>query len=123
MPLHWTIDSTSNLVTIVAEGDVTAQDIETYLKAVVDGGALTYRKLFDGTKAETSMKAEDMLALGVRFRAFHTQGPVGPLAIVFPDGRADLVARMLGILATADRPMRVFRSVALARRWIESLAK
>ena len=48
---------------------------------------------------------------------------VGPLAMVVPDGKADLVARVVGILASADRPMRVFRKVAPARSWIESLAK
>src|SRR3989442_42735 len=64
-----------------------------------------------------------VLAFVVRFRAFNAQGPVGPLAVVVPDGKADLVARVLGILASADRPMRVFRTVALARRWIEALPK
>jgi hypothetical protein len=121
MPLHWTIDATNRLVTIVAQGDVTSQDVDAYLKAVVEGGAVTYRKLFDGSEGETSMGPDDMLALGARFRTFHARGPVGPLAVVVPDGKADLVARMLGILATADRPMRVFRTVAPARRWIESL--
>ena len=123
MPFHWTIDATSRLVPIVAQGDVTSQDVDAYLKAMVDGEALTYRKLFDGSKAKTSMAPEDMLALGARFRAFHARGPVGPLAMVVPDGKVDLVARVLGILASADRPMRVFRAVAPARRWIESLAK
>jgi hypothetical protein len=123
MPLHWTIDAASRLVTIVAQGEVTSRDVEAYLKAMVDGGALTYRKLFDGSEGETSMGPEDLLALGARFRAFHVRGPVGPLAMVVPDGKADLVARVLGILATADRPMRVFRKVAPARRWIDSLAK
>jgi hypothetical protein len=123
MPLHWTIDDPNRLITAVAQGDVTSQDVDTYLKAMADSGAMTYRKLFDGSKGETSMGPDDMLALGVRFRAFYAQGPVGPLAVVVPDGNADLVARVLGILATADRPMRVFRTVAPARRWIESLAK
>ena len=123
MPLHWTIDATSRLITIVAQGDVTYRDVDVCLKAMVDGEALAYRKLFDGSGGETAMGPEDMLALGARFRAFHARGPVGPLAVVVPDGKADLVARVLGILASADRPMRVFRAVAPARRWIESLAK
>jgi hypothetical protein len=123
MPLHWTIDATNRLVTAVAQGDVTSQDVDAYLTAMADSGAMTYRKLFDGSEGETAMGPDDMLALGVRFRDFHAQGPVGPLAVVVPDSKADLVARVLGILATADRPMRVFRTVAPARRWIESLTK
>ena len=69
------------------------------------------------------MSSEDLLMLGVRFRAIHARERMGPLAVVVPDHRAELVARVLGILAVADRPMRVFRAPALARRWLESLAK
>jgi len=32
-----------------------------------------------------------------------------------------LVARLLGILASAKRPFRLFKSVASAKHWLESL--
>lgn len=60
-----------------------------------------------------------MLALGVLFRSYHVRGPVGPLAVVVADAQVDRVNRLLGILATADRPMRVFRELEPARRWID----
>lgn len=123
MPLHWTIDSKERLVTVVAEGAVTRADVEAYLDALVGMGAITYRKLFDGSRADGAMSADDMMALGVMFRRFHANGPVGALAIVVPDSSVELMSRVLGILAAADRPMRVFREVAAARRWIESLPK
>ncbi len=123
MPLHWTIDSKERLVTVVAEGTVTRADVEAYLDALVGTGAITYRKLFDSGRADGTMSADDMMALGVMFRNFHASGPVGPLAIVVPDSNVDAISRVLGILAAADRPMRVFREVAAARRWIESLPK
>jgi hypothetical protein len=119
MPLYWTIDSRQKLVTVTCEGDVTSADLADYMDAVEGARALTYCKLFDGTAFQTSMTALDMLEIGVRIRSYHTR-PIGPLAIVLPPDKADLFARVLGILAAADRPMRVFTRLAPARRWIEA---
>ncbi|MBI2735584.1 MAG: hypothetical protein HYX38_03400 [Rhodospirillales bacterium] len=119
--MYWTIDSRQSLVTITCEGDVTRSALVEYLDVVEGAGALSYRKLFDATDFQTSMTALDMLEIGARFRIYHTR-PIGPLAIVLPPDKADLFARVLGILAAADRPMRVFDRLAPARRWIESLA-
>ena len=123
MPLQWTIDPRQRLVTVIAEGDVTRADFDTFLDAVKAANAYSYRKLFDGLRGDTRMEPEELLALGARMRASHEQGPIGPLAAVIPDEKADLVARVLGILATAERPMRVFRQVAPARRWINRLPR
>lgn len=118
MPLHWTIDAEQKLVTVVAEGEVGRADIETYLDAVEAADAAGYRKLFDGARGNTRMGSEDVLALGVRMREAHARGPMGALAAVVPANKAEPVARLLGIMATADRPMRVFRDIAAARKWI-----
>jgi hypothetical protein len=122
MPLYWTIDSRQKLVAIACEGDVTRADLVEYLDVVEGAGALAYRKLFDGTAFQTSMTASDMLEIGARFRSYHSR-PIGPLAMVLPRDKADLFARVLGILAAADRPMRIFERLALAKRWIETFAR
>ncbi|HET6222272.1 MAG TPA: hypothetical protein VFE11_08910, partial [Dongiaceae bacterium] len=108
--------------TVTCEGDVTRADLVGYLDVVEGAGALTYCKLFDGTAFETSMTALDMLEIGARFRSYHAR-PIGPLAMVLPPDKADLFARILGILAAADRPMRVFTRLAPARRWIETFVR
>ncbi len=124
MPLHWTVDSKERLVIARAEGAVTRAEIENYITVMNGAGTLAYRKLFDGSRADTAMTPEDMLAIGVQIRARHaTAATLGPLAIVVPPARAELVSRVLGILATANRPMRVFSDIEPARRWIESLPK
>lgn len=124
MPLHWTFDSKDRLVVAIADGDVTREEFENFLQAVEGAGAVSYRKLFDGTDGETAMTPEDLLAIGVQIRACHaTGGQPGPLAVVVPLDKADLMSRVLGILATADRPMRIFSEAEPARRWIESLPK
>jgi hypothetical protein len=120
MPIYWTIDSRQQFVTVTAEGDVTRADAEDYLDAIEGGGALAYRKLYDGRGGNVAMSHDEMMAIAVRFRSYHHL-PVGALAIVLLHDQAGPVARMLGILAAAERPLKLFTSLAPARRWIDSL--
>lgn len=119
MSLLWQIDPETRRVTITADGDFTRGDIEDYVRAVYAGGAVNWAKLFDGRVGRPAMGHEDILALGVLFRSYAQRGPVGPLAVVVGDTQVERIERLLGILAAADRPMRVFRSLAPAQRWIE----
>ena len=124
MPLHWTIDSKERLVTAIAEGAVTRGEVEDYIAAMNGAGTLSYRKFFDCSRGDTAMTPEDMLAIGVQLRARHANtATLGPLAIVVPSAKSELVSRVLGILAAANRPMRVFSETEPARRWIDSLPK
>lgn len=125
MQLHWTIDSRERLVTTIADGLITREEAESYIASVNGAGTHTYRKLFDGSGGDTRMTAEDMLALGVQIRKLQAAGggKSGPMAVVVPHDKAELLSRLLGILAAADRPMRVFSEIEPARRWIESLPK
>ena len=120
MPIYWTIDSKQQLVVVTAEGDVTRAEAEEYLDAVEGGGALAYRKLYDARAGNVVMDHDEMMAVAVRIRSYHHH-PVGALAIVLPDDKAEAAARMLGILASADRPLKLFTNLAPARRWIDSL--
>lgn len=121
MPVYWTIDSKQKLVVVTAEGDVTHADVEDYLDVIEGGGALAYRKLYDGRGGTVVMNHDEMMAIAARFRSYHHR-PVGALAIVLPHDKAEPVARVLGVLASADRPMRLFINLAQARRWIDALA-
>lgn len=119
MPIRWTIDHARKRVFAVAEGDVTRAEFEEYLEAMDREQAMAYRKLFDGTDGGTTMDSYDLLAICVRIRSYH-RNPVGPLAVVMTGEHAHLVLRVLGVLAAAKRPMRIFHSLKPAQRWIES---
>jgi hypothetical protein len=120
MPLHWTIDSEFQFLSVIARGDVVRLDVEGLLDAMASQGAMSYRKLFDGLDGTTDMGLHDLLGLGARMRAFHALGPMGPLALVLPDDKADSILPLLGMLAAADRPMRIFNDHKKARRWLAS---
>ncbi len=118
MPLHWTIDSKAKLLTVVAEGDVTRAEFESYLDVIDQASLHTYRKLFDGIDADTSMGPEHILAMGVRMLSSHHTRPVGPLAVAVAQDKVAMFSRVLGMLAAATRPMRVFHEAGPARDWI-----
>lgn len=106
------------MIVIVAEGEVTRSELEAVIDATKSDELLTYRKLFDGTKAETKMLPEDFIALGVQMRTIHAQGGMGPLALVVPAHLEKLLERVVGMLAVPKRPMRVFNDAGQGRRWI-----
>lgn len=64
---------------------------------------------------------EDMLEIGGRIREYHTQ-QAGPFAIVLAPDKFGIAARVLGMLAMARRPMRIFGDMDEARRWLRSVA-
>jgi hypothetical protein len=120
VPITWTIDHNRRMLTAVCQGDITLRDFEDYLDAVVVAGSMPYRKLFDGTRGDSTMTDEEMMLLGARIRAYHAVGPMGPLAIVAVTEHTHGLARLFGALAAADRPIKIFRDIRAAQRWLEA---
>ncbi len=118
--LYWIIDSRRRLVTHTAEGELTRGDLMAYFDALTGADAWGWRKLFDARRCTPTMSPEDLMALGVRIREQHARGVSGPIAIVLPENENDAFTRLLGFIAAADRPMRVFRTLDSARHWIET---
>jgi hypothetical protein len=119
MPLYWVIDSRERLMTAVAEGAVSREEANAYLDAMAGANAGTWRRLFDGSHGEPMMDEQDIMGLAVRMRGMQEQGQAGPLAIVMPRAKHGQFARMLGILAVPDRPMRFFSDPVAARAWLD----
>ena len=123
MPLYWTIDSQAQLFTGIAEGNVSLNDAIDLLEAMAGGNAMAYRKLFDGRAATPTMTPEELLSLCANIRSHHDHGMMGALAIVATSEQTMVFARLLGALASAERPIKVFDTPRQARNWIEDQAK
>src|SRR5260221_13387842 len=119
MPLYWMIDSKARLVSTRAEGEVTLAHALRHLEAIAGACALSYRKLFDARAGTSPMSGEEILTLCVKVRSYHAQGPMGPLAVVATPDQTVVFARLLGVLAAADRRMKGFDSLRQARRWVD----
>ena len=123
MPLHWTIDSRLQLFVAACDGNIEPTEVNQMLDAIVGANGLVFRKLFDGTHGDTKMTALEILTVGVRIRDLQNADVEhGPLAIAVPDDKYMLLSRVLGILAAARRPMRVFKDADRARKWLDSPA-
>jgi hypothetical protein len=119
MPLYWTIDSKERLFTASGEGGVTSADAMALLDALAGAKALSYRKLFDGSGIQSAMTNDELLAVCAQIRVHHKEGPLGAVAIVANDEQFETFARLLGALAAADRPMKLFTSLRQARNWLD----
>ena len=123
MPVHWTINSEAKIFEATCTGIVEADEIHRMLDVLVSSNVLGYRKLFDGSQADTRMGALDILSIGVRMRSLHGDGTrLGPLAVVIPPDKYPLLSRVLGIVASPRRPMRIFSEVGRARKWLDTAA-
>ena len=121
MALHYFIDSKRRLVSVTAEGPITRADVDAYLEAVVGAKALEYRKLFDWRAGTPAMDFPELMSVVATVKSYHDR-PHGALAVVLSEQQRQSaeLARVLGVLLSARRPMRVFSSVLTARRWLES---
>lgn len=120
MPLYWTIDARLRTVEIVAESDVTVTDAMAFFDAIEGASALPYSKLFDGSRGRSLLTSEEMMSIVARIRSHHLEHSVGALAVVASPEQAHQFARVLGAAAVADRPMKVFDELKLARRWLQA---
>ncbi|MDP1840239.1 MAG: hypothetical protein Q8N31_24445 [Reyranella sp.] len=121
MPLKWTISHANRTVEAVASGHLSLQDIERYLDDIMVSDALPYHKLFDASQASSAPADEEMMLLGARLSAYARLGPLGPIAFVAPPAVAlQQKIHLFATLAPADRPLRIFKVVKAARKWLET---
>lgn len=118
MPLHWTVESRLKLITVVADGDVSRSDVDAYLAMSKGADVIGWRKLIDARASRSFLTRQDVNEVGVHIRSVDSARDVGPLAFVMPKAESPELARLLGFLAAAKRPMRVFNELAPARKWI-----
>ena len=121
MPITWTISPAERLVTVKADGPVTLKNAEEYLDALVVNDAMPYRKLVDCTAMQPIASDEEMMQLGGRMRAYVATLEGGPLAFVVtrPDV-LDYVKRYINLVMGATRPVKIFKTIDEARRWLDA---
>jgi hypothetical protein len=121
MPVRWTIEPDRELVTVVADGEITYGELVAMVDALHDRNAHGYRKLYDGARSLMRMTPEEVLMLGVRMRVEHERSPMGPMAAILPEEDGEILARLLGMVALADRPLRIFVKTGPALKWLLAL--
>jgi hypothetical protein len=119
MPVHWTISHSARLVIAVTKDEVRVEDIEKYFAGVTAHGGMAYRKIFEITATPMALSDENVQALGQRVVLYAQHGQVGPLAIVASSDESYAQAQAFAAASTARRPLRIFRELHTARRWLD----
>jgi len=119
MPIKVKIDHDTRWVEAVAEGELSLEDIEEFLDAVIVGDALPYRKLFDGRTGYGKYTDEEVMRLAARLSAYASLGRRGAAALVTPVQYYELATRVLN-LDKREQPARIFLDPDEARRWLEA---
>lgn len=118
MPITRQIYHLDRLVIGVSHGVVTLKDIMTFIDGVVADGTQPYRKIFDARQGSSALSKEDIKALTDRLRTGPRARPLGPFAVIAGSQGEELI-EILKPFAEIKRPMRVFKDMASARRWID----
>jgi hypothetical protein len=118
MPLKWTIDHAQCMVVMTAEGEVTLDQAEAYLDAIVVADAMPYAKLVDCTAMITHATDDEMMQLAARIRAYAGVMQGGPLCfVVATPEMLDYTRRYIN-LSTSNRPVQICKTVAEAKAWL-----
>ncbi len=121
MPLSWTISHPQRLVIAVARDAVAPHEFGAYLEAVQPVGG--YRKMFVVSGMSTVFDTALMQSVGRAVRDHAAREPIGPIAIVADNAAAQASAMVYAdSVRGLERPIRIFRELHEARRWLDSFA-
>ena len=120
MPIHLEISRLNRLLVIVARGKITPDEVRDLVRQMVENDVRHFSKIIDVSGSSIEMDREQVDAMAVMLRAEKGAVARGPIAFVIHperEGFADLFADA----TKADRPVRLFRSLHDARRWLQEI--
>ena len=122
MPIHQDISRLHRLLVIVARGQVTPDEVRDLVSQMVDNEVRHFSKIIDVTGSSIDMDRGQVEAMAATLRAEKGAAGRGPIAFVIHperEGFADLFADA----TSTDRPVKLFRSLHDARRWLQEVQR
>jgi hypothetical protein len=118
MAIHLNVSRLDRLVMVVIIGDATASDMLALAHQFADADMMPYRKIVDITAANLLVDDAELASAAAVLRADPAMTARGPLAFVV-DAAGSSVAEKFAELTTGERPVKVFRSLHAARKWLD----
>ena len=121
MPIDLRINHLDRMVTAVARGNITRDEIDRVASELSEVGLFHYKKLVDISTATSHLTSEDLAAFAARFRDRPKTIRSGPVAIVVDAKRGEM-GRIFVELTRDDRPTQIFHNIHEARKWLNENA-
>lgn len=119
MPLHMEIHRLSRTIVIVARGQIAADDVAGCAREIVDANVRHFAKIIDVSASSAEVSREQLAGIATWLR--DKDGARGPMALVV-DPEHHAAAHDFAEVTRGDRPVKLFRSLHDARRWIASIS-
>jgi hypothetical protein len=117
MPIYMDIAPLDRVVVIVARGPVNAEEIAENTRKLVEANVPGYAKIIDVTGAASSLTQEQVNGMAAALRSGRDGAARGPVAFVVNPARIGF-ADSFAEATEGDRPIRLFRSLHEARKWL-----
>jgi hypothetical protein len=121
MPISYSINDRKKRLYTRATGWVTYDDLVMHMQAEFGRAAASYPEIFDCTGATTDLTAGDIRLLVKNREQIADVQEAAPVAIVAPTDLFYGLFVIFDMLTHAIRPMHIFRNVAEAEEWLDSL--
>ena len=118
MPIYMDIVPLDRVVVIVARGHVSADEISQSIKKLVEANVPGYAKIIDVTGAASDMTPERVNGMAAALRSGRGAVVRGSVAFVIDPARQGF-ADNFAEATEGDRPIRLFRSLHEARKWLK----
>lgn len=117
MSIHMDIIPMNRLVVIVARGHVTAEEIAENTKKLIAANVPGYAKIIDVTGSNSNLNRQQVETVAALLRGDPTDSKRGAVAFVVDPQRHGF-AEAFAEVTRGERPIRLFRSLHGARRWL-----
>lgn len=119
--IAYSVDTKQRLVTAVAEGVVSAEDVRRHLSREEQDSALRFRELIDARRAWVDLSPAQVREIVDLLRSLSLQHYLGPTAVVVSSPIAFGVMRMLENLVEDVCVVRPFRDFEQAESWVRDV--
>ncbi len=118
MPIYTDIMPLDRVVVIVARGHVSVDEIAESTRKLVEANVPGYAKIIDVTGSTSNLTREQVNGMAAMLRGGRDVAARGPVAFVVDPARSGF-ADSFAEASEGDRPVRLFRSLHEARKWLK----
>ena len=117
MPIYTDVSPLYRMIVVVARGLVSVEEVIECFETLTEPKIRSYAKILDvtGLMSEVTREQVDLMAIALRGRP--DAQARGPLAVVVDPARRGF-AEVFANATSDDRPVKIFESIHVARRWL-----